>query len=96
MARQNWLDADTQTPLIDEYTHKLGTFVEAMADGVVDQHELQTQEENLAKALAAVEGQLSDALHADVTKLLCELTAYNVMQTFHALQAARTKTVFRG
>jgi hypothetical protein len=36
-----------------------------------------------------VEPQLTDTQHADVTRLLCELTAYNVMQTLASLQKAR-------
>ena len=43
-----------------------------------------------------VEPELDDALHAKVTRLLCELTAYNVMQTLHSLQSARPKSTFRG
>ena len=46
--------------------------------------------------LKEVEPTLSDAQHAQVTKLLCELTAYNVMQTLNSLQTARPKTTFRG
>lgn len=96
MAKQSWLDADSQTPLIDEYTQQLSTFVEAMADGRVDDHELTGQEARLVALLKEVEPKLDDELHAKVTKLLCELTAYNVMQTLYSLQQARSKTVFQG
>ncbi len=36
MARKSWLDESAQTTLIDDYARELGSFVEAMADGVVD------------------------------------------------------------
>ena len=38
--RTHWLDEKTDTPLIDEYVKKLGSFLEAMADGKIDASEL--------------------------------------------------------
>lgn len=96
MPKQSWLDANSQTPLIDEYTQKLSTFVEAMADGRVDDKEMTEQEGRLVAILKEVEPKLDDPLHARVTELLCELTAYNVMQTLYSIQQARVKTTFQG
>jgi hypothetical protein len=87
--RQSWLDESTQAPLIDEYTQKLSTFMEAMADGRIDSAEMSTQERRLVELMKKVEPQLSESLHGEVTQLLCELTAYNVMQTLSSLQGAR-------
>lgn len=95
-ARQSWLDDESQTPLIDEYTQRLSSFVEAIADGHIDDHELATQEQRLVAAMKATEATLDDATHARVTQLLCEMTAYNVMQTLYSLQANRPKTAFKG
>jgi hypothetical protein len=95
-SRQSWLDDKAQTPVIDSYVQKLSTFVEAMADGRIDDHEVADQEQRLATLMKEVEPALNDAQHAQVTKLLCELTAYNVMQTLNSLQTARPKTTFRG
>jgi hypothetical protein len=95
-SRQSWLDDKAQTPLIDDHVQKLSTFVEAMADGRIDDHELADQEKRLVALMKEVEPALNDAQHSQVTKLLCELTAYNVMQTLHSLQAARPMTTFRG
>ena len=94
--KQSWLDDKAQTPQIDAYVQKLGTFVDAMADGHVDDRELSEQEKRLVASMKEVEPTLNDAQHAQVTKLLCELTAYNVMQTLNSLQSARPKTTFRG
>ena len=94
--KQSWLDDKAQTSLIDGYVQKLGTFVDAMADGQIDDRELASQEQRLVAALKEVEPTLSDSQHAQVTKLLCELTAYNVMQTLNSLQSARPQTKFRG
>ena len=93
--RMSWLD-DKSTPQIHAYTERLGTFLEAMADGQVDKKELKDQEERLIALLKKVEPELSDDLHEEVTKLLCELTAYNIMHTVHDLANARPKTKFRG
>lgn len=95
-ARQSWLDSGTDAPLINKYTEELSTFIEAMADGKVDAPELAEQEARLLKLMKEVEPQLDDALHASVTRLLCELTAYNIMHTLASLEEARPKTTFRG
>jgi hypothetical protein len=91
--RMSWLDA-TAAPQIEAYTERLGTFVEAMADGKVDAEELKAQQARLVALMKKVEPALGDELHADVTSLLCELTAYNIMQTVHNLAGARPR--FRG
>ena len=94
--RQSWLDDKAQTTLIDEYTQKLSTFMAAIADGHIDDSELSEQEQRLVALMKDVEPSLDDATHHKVTRLLCELTAFNVMQTLHSLQAGRAKTTFRG
>jgi hypothetical protein len=94
--RTPWLDEATETPLIGEHASRLAGFMEAMADGKIETHELQAQEARLIDVMKRVEPELSDKLHADVTRLLCELTAYNIMHTLHELAGARQKTKFRG
>ncbi|MCX7421779.1 MAG: hypothetical protein NT013_19830 [Planctomycetia bacterium] len=94
--RQSWLDDKSQTTLIDDYTQKLVTFMEAISDGHVDDAELAAQEQRLVERMNEVEPSLDDALHDKVTRLLCELTAFNVMQTLHSLQANRPQTKFLG
>jgi hypothetical protein len=94
--RTHWLDEATDTPLINEHAHRLGGFIEAMADGKIETHELKEQEARLVDVMKKVEPELSDKLHEDVTHLLCELTAYNIMHTLHELMSARPKTKFRG
>ena len=95
-SRQSWLDDATQTPLIDNHLQKLTSFVEAMADGRVDDRELDDQEKRLVTLMKQVEPTLNDQQHVQVTKLLCELTAYNIMQTLNSLQSSRPQTTFRG
>jgi len=94
--RQSWLDGSGESLLIDEYVQKLTHFVDTMADGRVDDSELAAQEKRLAATMREVEPTLDDATHAKITRLLCELTAYNVMQTLHALELARPKSGFQG
>jgi hypothetical protein len=94
--RTHWLDEATDTPLIGEHASRLTSFMEAMADGKIETHELQAQEARLIDVMKKVEPELSDKLHADVTRLLCELTAYNIMHTLHELAGSRPKTKFKG
>jgi hypothetical protein len=94
--RASWLDDAAQAPVIDRYARQLESFLQAMADGKVEESEIREQEQRLVKLMKEVEPQLDDELHAKVTSLLCELTAYDLMQTVFALQQARPKSVFHG
>jgi hypothetical protein len=96
MARASWIDDATSQPVIEKYTRELDTFTKTFADGHVDAAELDAQEKRLTALMREIEPQLDEALHAKVTQLLCELTAYDLMQCFHAMQQARPKTKFRG
>ncbi len=94
--RTSWFDETTQTPLIDKYARELDTFIQTMADGQVDEGEIRAQEGRLVALMKEVEPLLDDATHARVTELLCELTAYDIMQMLHAVQSSRPKTTFQG
>ncbi len=94
--RQSWFDPKTSKPLIDEYARTLESFVKTMADGIVEPKELKDQEKRIVTLMKEVEPELSDELHGKVTRLLCELTAYDIMQMFASLQQARPKTKFKG
>lgn len=88
MARASWINDDT-TPDLDAHVGQLEHFTQSIADGVIDDKELATQEQNLVAAMKAVEGSLSDELHAKVTHLLAEVAAYAVMRTLHEMAQAR-------
>jgi hypothetical protein len=94
MARTSWFDDDAQHPLIHEQIEKLESFTSALADGQVSKQELSGQEARLTAALKALEPDLSDALHAKVTTVLVELSAYNVMRLLHELRAEQTRLAF--
>ncbi len=95
MPRKSWIDTETNEPLIEEYTRKLQTFARALSDGIVSEQEISDQEARLVELMRDVEPLLDDALHAKVTKLLCELTAFDIMQFVFELQQSRA-TAFRG
>jgi hypothetical protein len=94
--RTEWLDEKSDTPLIGQYVERLTSFLDAMADGKIEPSELKAQEARVVALMKAVEPALSDELHEQVTHLLCELSAYNIMHTIHDLIEARPKTKFRG
>ena len=93
MARTSWFD-DSDLPIIEEQVEKLESFTQAMADGVVDTEELERQQQSLVAAMKAVEAGLDDEQHSKVTRLLVELSAYNVMRLLHELQASRLQKTF--
>ena len=96
MARSSWLDEESQEVKIDDYAQQLTSFIDAMADGRIDSAELEAQEKRVAEIMQEVEPHLDDALHAKVTKLLCELSAFNIMQLMSTVDQARSTTTFRG
>ena len=96
VARTSWFDEKAEHPLVTDQVNKLGAFTDAMADGIVDKTELEEQEQRLTAAMKALEPVLDDALHATVTKVLVELSAYNIMRLLHELQAQRARVAFNG
>lgn len=92
MARSSWVDADSN-PDLDAQVAKLEHFTQSMADGQIDKDELEKQENNLVAAMKAVEASLSDEQHAQVTRLLAEVTAYSVMRTLHELAQAQVQSL---
>ncbi len=94
MARIDWFDEKKDTPVIDEQVQKLAAFVDAMADGVIEKAELEKQQSSVVQAMKAVQGELNDDQHEKVTRLLVEMSAYNVMRLLHELQQARLQRAF--
>jgi len=95
VARTSWFDDKAGELIIQEQVGKLESFTRAMADGVIEKPELDAQEESLVSAMKAVEGDLSDEQHAKVTRLLVELSAYNIMKLLHELRVEHARKVFR-
>jgi hypothetical protein len=95
-SRTEWLDEKSATPLIGQYVERLGSFLDAMADGKIESNELKTQEARVVALMKSIEPALDDELHEQVTHLLCELSAYNIMHTIHDLVKEQPKTKFRG
>ncbi len=91
MGRTSWFDEKAEHQSIQERASRLESFTSALADGVVSKQELDGQEQRLMSAMKALEPELSDELHATVTTVLVELTAYNVMRLLHELQARRAQ-----
>jgi len=94
--RMSWLDAEARTPIIDLYAQQLDSFISTIADGKVDENEVQSQEARLVQLMQEIEPQLDDAMHEKITRLLCELTAYDIMQVLHTMQQAQPHGTFQG
>jgi hypothetical protein len=95
-AKTPWFDDKTDSPLLAEYARKLDSFCDAVADGRVTTGELDEQEKRLVALMKEIEPLLSAEAHEKVTQLLCEVTAYDLMQTMHLAGKSRPKTTFRG
>jgi hypothetical protein len=90
MARTSWFDENAEHPAVLEQVQKLESFTSALADGVIEKGELESQERRLTAAMKGLEPELSDELHAKATAVLVELTAYNIMRLLHELNAGRS------
>ena len=94
MSNTSWFDERAEHPTLHDRVEKLESFTSAMADGVVDKEELNAQEQRLVSAMKSLEPKLSAELHAQVTGVLIELTAYNLMRFLHELQTERARVAF--
>jgi len=90
MARKSWLDDKGETTLIDGYAQQSTDFIQAMADGKIDKGEVEQQEAKLVALMKKIEPNLSDEQHAEITELLCEMSAFNVMQMLNVLHQSRS------
>jgi hypothetical protein len=93
MARISWFDDETDLPVIDEQAQKLEAFTQAMSDGMITKQELEKQQASLVSVMKEIEGKLNDEQHAKVTRLLVELSAYNIMRLLHELHGQRLQKV---
>lgn len=94
MARTSWFDEHAEHATVHEQIQKLDAFTSALADGIVQKNEVDAQEQRLTAAMKRLESELSDELHAKVTDVLVELTAYNVMRLLHELHTERARMAF--
>ena len=92
--RVSWFDDKSKMPRIEESARQLDSFVAALADGKVTEGEVKAQEARLVALMKEVEPLLDDAQHEKVTRLLCELTAYDLMQTLYLMRPPARR--FRG
>jgi hypothetical protein len=95
-SKSSWFDQEANTPLIAEQAQRLDSFIAAMADGKVTDDEVKAQEARVMKLMQEIEPQLEPKLRDRVTELLCELTAYDMMQALNMLEHSRPATKFRG
>ncbi len=95
-AKTPWFDDKSEASLLAEYARKLDSFCDAVADGRVTTAELEEQEKRLVGIMKELEPLLSPEAHEKVTQLICEVTAYDLMQAMHLAGKSRPKTVFRG
>ena len=95
-SKVTWFDEKSNASLIAEKAQHLESLLSAIADGKVTNAEVRTQEERVVKLMKEIEPQLEPKLHEQVTQLLCEVTAYDMMQSLNMMQSARPVTKFRG
>lgn len=93
--KSSWLDENSNKPLIEDLSRRSESFLAAVADGRIDKAELTAQEGRLVALLRDVEPKLDGELHAQVTQLLCELTAYDLMQFMHTMHESRPRSEWR-
>ena len=91
-----WFDETSDAEMLTEYARKLDSFLDVVADGKVDAKELEAQEKRVVALMKEVEPLLPPEAHEKVTRLLCEVTAYDLMNAMHLAGKSRPQTKFRG
>jgi hypothetical protein len=91
-----WFDEASEAPMLTEYARKLDSFLDVVADGRVETKEIEEQEHRVVALMKEVEPLLSPEAHEKVTRLLCEVTAYDLMNAFYMAGKSRPLTKFRG
>jgi hypothetical protein len=91
-----WFDEASEAPMLMEYARKLDSFLDVVADGRVETKEIEEQEHRVVALMKEVEPLLSPEAHEKVTRLLCEVTAYDLMNAFYMAGKSRPLTKFRG
>jgi len=91
MKRESWIDPETDELRIDGYAKKLTTFTRAFSDGVITEQEISDQQARLIDLMKSIEPALDDETHAKLTKMVVELTAFNIMQLVFEMQQERAK-----
>jgi hypothetical protein len=82
--KSSWFDETAESPILAEQARKLCSFLGAISDdGHVDIGELKAQEKRVVALMREVEPLLSPAVHAKVTELLYEVTAFDMMNTLY-------------
>jgi len=89
----SWFDDNSESPLLAEQARKLCSFLDAITDdGQVDINELKAQEKRVVGLMKQVEPLLSQEVHAKVTELLYEVTAYDMMNTLYMASRVDSQT----
>lgn len=94
--KSSWFDEATSELLIADHAQRLDSFLKAVADGEITDDELTSQEARVVKLMKEIEPQLDPKLHERVTQLLCEITAFDIMQAMNMMQSARPRAKFVG
>jgi hypothetical protein len=94
--KSTWVDEEAELPLITERARQLDSFVDAIADGKVTDAEVKAQEARVMRLLKEIEPQLEPKVRERVTELLCELSAYDMMQVLNIMSHSRPMSKFRG
>lgn len=89
MTRISWIDPETNELRIEGYAKKLPPFTRAFSDGVISEQEISDQQARLTDLMKFIEPALNDEMHAKVTKMVIELTAFNIMQFVYQMQQER-------
>ena len=69
--KSKWFDESSETPIIAEQSRRLDSFLTAVADGRVDNREIQEQEARLVELMKEIEPQLDPTKTVkDIVELL--------------------------
>ena len=83
MARGEWFNSESNELMFNKFITHMDSWQQAMADGVIDSAEVQTQADKIQGMLRVLEPKLSDALHQEITDVFYEMAVfYGMVQMY--------------
>jgi len=81
MSKSTWFDAESNDLMFSKYVTQMGSWQEAMADGIIEPWEIKKQAERIGELLSALEPKLNDELHEEITDIFYEIAVlYGMVQ----------------
>ena len=90
MAKSKWFDEESNELMFSKYVTQMDSWQEAMADGIIEPHEIEEQARRVGELLRALEPKLTPELHEEITNIFYEIAVlYGMVQVAETARLVR-------